>query len=351
MSTDPSLIAKIYILAAGGIGSNAAPVVDFQEAGAAGLDADAQPQPLREVGKSLGIAMPRLASRFAQLAVTGACMCVDRLKGPLPQETPVYLATGLGDIARTDALYYQVMPPNSEAASPAPFATSGNNMAAFFVAQQAGLISRNVTLSSEDLSLEQVLACAIDDLTCGAASFALDDFTCHAARFALVGGVDETTVPREFYVRRYPLSADRHIGEGSAWLVLGTQAPGATGEILGTASLPSLTGEDDRRWASRAVRVIQSMAGEEDTPVLLPGGRISRNEADALRACQPRWRLHDYRDYSGCLPTAAAIALVGTFAGEGRTDSVYAHVNRDAMGRTGLIVWRVYPRPLSCVWP
>ncbi|MFN0316959.1 MAG: hypothetical protein ACKVQA_18215, partial [Burkholderiales bacterium] len=64
------------------------PVANFQETSTKRLEADAQPVSLRGLGKSLGITMPRLASRFAQLAVTGAQMCVGQLKSPLPHRTP-----------------------------------------------------------------------------------------------------------------------------------------------------------------------------------------------------------------------------------------------------------------------
>ena len=320
----------VYFHAAAGMGSNAAPVLALKASPVEKRGADARPLALREIGKAIGVAMPRLVSRFVELAVIGATLCARRLEDPLASGTPVYLATGLGDVARTDALYFQVMPPNSETASPAKFATSGNNLAAFFVAQQLRLVSRNFTISQLDLSLENALAIALDDLAAG------------VAKSALVGGVDETTAPRRFYRRRYPLIADKRIGEGSAWLVLGTEPRGAIGELIGVTILAAQGANEPGDWADRVARAMQHLIDPQDTATLLPGGRVSQAQATALLARLPALRWHDYRDFSGCLPTAAALAIVSTFVEKPPMASTYLHVNCDAAGRTGIIVWRAY---------
>jgi hypothetical protein len=330
----------VYIHASGGIGPNAAPIRDSLDPGnsaiatapRAALNADALPVNLRNMGKSLGIAMPRLISRFAELAVVGAQLCANEFSGTLPTQTSLYLATGLGDVARTDSLYYQVMPPSSEMASPAQFATSGNNMAGFFVAQHLQLVSRNITVAQQDLSLEHALALALDDLTAGAAST------------VLVGGVDETTVTREFYVRRYPLSADKYIGEGSAWLVLGTQASSAIGELISCVIIPPGDADHEDAWAHRAAVIIRSLIDTQSAATFVPGGRISPPQIAALRERFDNLTLHDYRDTTGCFPTAAAVAIVGAFVEIPPTPRTYIHVNCDAQGRTGVIAWSVYQR-------
>lgn len=318
--------AAVYIHAAGGIGAQATPIGTWQTAMEPG--ADAQPVSLRAITSAMGVTLPRLASRFAALAVAGACQCASRLAAPLAQGTPVYLASGLGDVARTDALYYEVMPPRGEMASPAQFATSGNNMGAFFVAQQLDLVSRNFTLSQSDLSFEYALQLALDDLTAGAAAT------------ALLGGVDETTLPREFYVRRYPPSAGTWIGEGSAWLALGTAPAGAVGEILGVSFAPAARSDDVRLWARGAAATVQTLIDTSVPATLMPGTRISPAQVAALREQLPAFAIFDYRRYTGCLPTAAALAMVGALAGGQRTSGSLVHVNCDARGRTGVMAWR-----------
>lgn len=274
--------------------------------------------------------MPRLTSRFVQLAVLGARHCVGQLDEPLAPATPLYLATGLGDVARTDALYYQVMPPRGEMASPAQFATSGNNMAAFFVAQQLDLLSRNLTVSQHDLSFEHALTLALDDMAAGIADT------------ALLGGVDETTLPREFYVRRFLPGADRSIGEGSAWLVLGSAPARALGEVIGVQVLSAAdnaNAADD--WAGRVAAVVHALIPVGAALTLLPGLRLTPAQSAALQSRLSHAVVCDYRDATGCLPTAAALAMAGTFAGTHRSATTYVHVNRDAAGRSAVIVWRV----------
>lgn len=318
--------AAVYIHAAGGIGAQATPIGAGHTAKEQG--ADAQPVSLRAVTSAMGISLPRLASRFAALAVAGAGQCTSRLAAPLAPGTPVYLASGLGDVARTDALYYEVMPPRGEMASPAQFATSGNNMGAFFVAQQLGLVSRNVTLSQGDLSFEYALQLALDDLAAGVAAA------------ALVGGVDETTLPREFYVRRYPPSAGAWIGEGSAWLALGTAQTGAVGEILGVSFAPTARGDDVREWARGATATVRTLIDISAPATLLPGTRISPAQIAALSEQLPAFDVFDYRRSTGCLPTAAALAVVGTLVGTPPGSRPIVHVNCDARGRTGILLWR-----------
>lgn len=319
---------RAYIHAADGIGPNATPLAAFDHA--APLRADAVPVDLRQTADARRMAMPRLASRLAQLAVTGARLCASRLASPLMPGTPVYLATGLGDVARTDALYYQVMPPLSEMASPAQFATSGNNMPAFFVAQQLGLRSRNFTISQQDLSFEYALQLALDDMAAGIATT------------SLVGGVDETTVPRAFYVRRYPLSADRWIGEGSAWLVLGTAQTGAIGEVAAVSVGAMQDDTEPGTWARRTAAVVEQVIDGDALAVLMPGGRVSAARSAALGRCLPQLPLVDYRGVAGCTPVAAALAMAGSFACAPRAGSAFVHVNCDTRGRTALIAWRRY---------
>lgn len=326
----PSEARKVYIRAAGGLMGDGVPIGAAHE----NRTADAQPVDLRALGKSLNVALPRLASRLAQLAVIGARLCADRLSRAPAADSPVYLASGLGDVAHTDALYYQVMPPRREMASPAQFATSGNNMAAFFVAQQLALTSRNFTVSQGDLSLEYALMLALDDMCAG------------GAKEVLVGAVDETTLPREFYVRRYPPSEHAPIGEGSAWLALGLDPAAAIGELLDVAWLPPAAEETLERWADR----IAGMACRTDSNAaltLMPGTRLSPAQIAALRARLNIAAVEHYQAWTGAFPTAAAVAMVHTLREARAHACTYLHVNIDARGAGAVCLWRKMPNKNS----
>jgi hypothetical protein len=341
--------SPVYIRAAGGVVAAASGMVDSAGFGEAPLCVDAQPAALRAQVAQVAPQVSRMASRFSQLAVLGAADCLRRLEAmqqsDLDADTRIYLATGLGDVAHTDALYYGVMPPRSEMPPPARFATSGNNMAAFFVARHAGLTSRNLTLSQAELSLE----CALE--------LALSDFAAGATRSALLGGVDETTLPREFYTRRFHVGMDQAIGEGSGWLLLDAvpehDGVRALGAILGASVMPSPTTPDSNNLIDQARRASRTFAVDKlPTPrlVVLPGTGIAADELMALHrelgATGPAWKCHDYLGWSGRFPTAAALgiaAMFGPIIEHGRERLACLHVNRDPSGRTGVIAFEVYP--------
>lgn len=334
----------VYIRAAGGVVAAASGMVDAAGFGIAPMRADATPIALRTQVARVAPQVSRMASRFSQLAILGAADCLRREAGALDADTRVYLATGLGDVANTDALYYGVMPPSCESPSPARFATSGNNIAAFFVAQHAGLTSRNLTLSHAELSLERALELALSDLAAG------------ATRSALVGGVDETTLPREFYTRRFHVGADQVIGEGSGWLLLDTLAEHggvrALGAILGACVMPAPAAPRPESLFDQIGRACRILALDETRwshGVVLPGTGIATDELVALHrelgARRPAWRCHEYLGWSGRFPTAAApgiVAMFGRPAEHGRDGLTGLHVNRDPRGRTGVIAFEVY---------
>lgn len=320
---------KTYVYAAGALGPNGSTTHDYSAPGSARLRADPGPISLRALAKEIGVQLPRLISRFIELAVIGAHLCL-RGRAQSPQdETALYVATGLGDIARTDELYFQVMPPSSEMPSPARFATSLNTMAAFFAAQRAGATARNLTISADELSFEAALALAQSDLAAGIATN------------ALVGGLDEIVAPRHVYLRRFALDEGAHSGEGSAWLLIGGRPDGALGEIIGVANyFPTGAVPWAEEVASSVARWGLSSAGLK----LMPGCRLSTDELAALSAVFAGSEPYSYLDHTGCFPTAAGLALVSAFEHAWSETTHFLHVNRDRAGRTGLIALRSYPQ-------
>lgn len=336
-----------FLVRAGGIGAEgraAGDVVPMPSATFAPEDTtasaiDAAPTSLRPAMAALGMKAPRLVSRFIELALLGAHRCLHPPGGAagaqatLPAHARVYLATGLGDVARTDELYYAVMPPRGEMASPAQFVTSGNNMAAFFVAQRAGLLSRNLTISAGDLSLERALCLAADDLAHG------------ATRDALVGAVDETTAPREFHARRYRPTRNAPIGEGSTWFWLAARrAPGSVGELLDAGVLPARPHEDADAWARRLAAALRPGAA---TDVVWTGGRLDDAHGAALRRAFGHAMVREYVGRTGRFPTAAGLVLAGSLrpGADAPAGLRCLHVNRDDAGHTGWLAWRVGCEP------
>lgn len=309
---------RIFIQAAGGIGPSADLNLDYFGHAASPLHGDAAPVSLRSLIKPLALPNLRVASRFSELAVIGAARCLQHV-ADLPRLSTaarVYLGTGLGEIVRTDALYAQVMPPSAEMASPLQFVSSGNNMAAFFVAQCAGLQSRNFTVSQGDLSFEAALSLAVGDLNAGACAE------------AIVGGVDECTTPRTMYWQRLALDPTQPVGEGSGWLRLAITGENAIGELLGVYTIA----EDALAKATQNYRA----------DLLLRGGRVDPEHAAHLAVQCSATELCEYTRYIGPYPTAAALGVAALFTHRHDRALTALHANLDGDGRAGLIALRVF---------
>ncbi len=308
-----------YLHAAGGMGPNGDLDLDLFDPSRAPLTADASPISLRALAKQLNTQTPRLVTRYVELAVLGA----QQIKRPLAPSTRLYVATGMGEIVTVDALYHQIVPPQSEMIMPAKFASSGNNMAAFFVARQMGFMARNMTLSQEELSFEQTLRIVVDDL--GA----------DAMRSALVGAIDEAATPRAFYLSHFPFAREHCIGEGSAWVVLESQASGAIGELLDATVCPLNADQHD------CINAIRSIVPDEPI-IVMPGFRLTAAEIEALKQCIGAATHLAYLQYTGYYPTAVGLAMVGTFRKKWPSTTTFVHWNRDEFGRMGRLIWRVY---------
>ena len=309
---------RIFIHASGGIGPNADLNLDYFGHAALPLHNDAAPVSLRALTKPWALPNLRVASRFSELAVIGAVRCMqhDASLPSLSAAARVYLGTGLGEIVRTDALYAQVMPPSAEMASPLQFVSSGNNMAAFFVAQCAGLQSRNFTVSQGDLSFEAALSLAVGDLRAGACAE------------AIVGGVDECTTPRPMYWQRLALDPSQPIGEGSGWLRLATTRENAIGELLDVHTV--------------AEDALAEVAQTYRADLLLRGGRVNSRLATHLAAQCGATEHCEYTSFTGPYPTAGALGVAGLFTHRHARALTALHANLDGDGRAGLIALRVF---------
>jgi hypothetical protein len=174
----------------------------------------------------------------------------------------------------------------------------------------------------------------------------------------LLGGVDETTLPRDFYTRRFHVGTDQYIGEGSGWLLLDALPERndvrAMGAILGAWVMPAPCSTnpdgliDHVRWASQA---FSGDALQSSRLIVLPGTGIAEAESAALdhepAAQTPGSVRRDYLGWTGRFPTAAALGIAAMFGAnhEHQRDNLNClHVNRDACGRTGMIAFEVYPR-------
>jgi Beta-ketoacyl synthase, N-terminal domain len=189
-------MARVYVHAAAALG----PQRDTQFAERTPLGADPAPVEFKELVKTVVGVPLRQASHLVELAAIGSQLCLKRLPYPAPENSAVYVGTGLAEVRKTNTLFYQVMPPGPGMASPFDFINAANNMVAFYAAKLGNFRARNLTVTQEEFSFEWALKLALADLHAG--SF----------RQALVGGVDENSQPRASHLRRIRLRDDQWMG-------------------------------------------------------------------------------------------------------------------------------------------
>jgi len=310
---------RVYIHAAAALG----PHGDIARADRRTLSADPAPLELNELVKKVVGAPLRQASHLVELAAIGSQLCLKRLPWPAPENTAVYLGTGLADVRKNDAVFRQVMPPASGMASPFDFINAANNMAAFYVAKLGNFIARNLTVTQVEFSFEWALRLAFEDLRAG------------QARQALVGGVDENSQPRRNHLRWIALRDDEIMGEGAGFLYISTEAAGARGELLGVFGAHNKTPVEALQAA-----LSRWQCAHHEPFTLLPGFRLDANDLDHLTASFPEAQIERYLGHCGVFHTAAAFGVADRCAETGRDSGLSPltlHINRNAFGQVMLI--------------
>lgn len=289
------------------------------------LHGDPPPLELKELVKTVVGVSLRQASHLVELAAIGSQLCLKRLSHPAPEDTAVYLGTGLAEVRKNEAVFSQVMPPGPGLASPFDFINAANNMAAFYTAKLGNFRARNLTITQEEFSFEWALHLAAADLRTG------------AYRQALVGGVDENSRPRANHQRRLALREDQPMGEGGGWLYLDKRREGARGEILATLNVTR--GAD---LASLLVETVRSWRQADEDVVLLPGFRLDDAEIATPLAALPGLRAENYLARCGAFHTAAAFGMAELFDAPRNAPTLIVHSNRNVVGDAMLAVLRVF---------
>ena len=274
------------------------------------------------VQKVLGQPMRR-AGRFIKMVCSGAMACMKQVPAETLQgrKTGIFLATGLGNGDEILPFVTQVFKHNGGYPSPNQFANSVSNAAAFFLARLCDVKGVILTVSDEELSFESALWLAQNALAAG------------EIELALVGGCDVFTPTIEEYRERMNAlpdnSRDLPVGEGSSWLLLGSNSPGKTGDIL-AVEMGTKNGTPERYLQSDHYKAACSAAGSVDRRLWLPGFRLKKTDAP------PDWQTHDYLKHCGIHPTAAAFGLAHAIRKE--PSSLLVHYNVSASGKPAIVV-------------
>ena len=314
------MLKPVYIHAAAALG----PHGDVTRLERRALHGDQPPLELKERVKEIVGVQLRQASHLVELAAIGSQLCLKRLPYPAPENTAVYLGTGLAEMRKNEAVFRQTMPPGPGLASPFDFINAANNMAAFYTARLGNFRARNLTICQEEFSFEWALHLAAADVRSG------------EYRQVLVGGVDENFHPRIGHLLRISLRDDQPMGEGCGWLLLSADKAQACGELVEVKrTARNLDTAQDLHAAWR----LWQQPGEALT--LLPGLRIEPAEIRQLREALPDLRVQDYLSLCGGFHTAAAFGLAALFDAP-VTPGLFVHLNRDSSGHAMLCAVRVF---------
>jgi len=313
---------RVYVHAAAALG----PCGDTTPGERRHLADDPPPFELRDLVKQV-VGMPlRQASHLVELAAIASRCCLKRLPAVAPEDTAVYVGTGLAEVRKTNALFRQIMPPGPGMASPFDFINAANNMAAFYVAKLGNFRARNLTVTQEEFSFEWALKLALDDLRAGRSGN------------ALVGGVDENSQPRQNHLRRMALRDDQRLGEGAGFLVLSREPDGALAEIAGVLHAGDLPP------AAALAGTAAAWRRPQEPLTLLPGFRITAETLRQLGTALPEAHVQTYLEHCGCFHTAAAFGVASRFDTPGSIAGLVVHINQDTDGRSMMIGLR-HPAP------
>jgi Beta-ketoacyl synthase, N-terminal domain len=274
----------------------------------------------------------RRAGRFIKLVCCGALTCI---KSVPPEELQgrkigIFLATGLGNVDEILPFITQVFKHDGGFPSPNQFANSVSNAAAFFLAKVCEINGVILTISQEELSFESALWLAQSYLTSGQIDL------------ALVGGCDVFTPTVADYRERMDLRPDNSralaMGEGSSWLLLGSNDKNKIGNIL-TVTLDNSLTMQELSSNETLLNSCEKMAVERDITeskkkMLLPGFRL--NQIDSVVWQKSGWQVEDYLPHCGIHSTAAAYGLARTFLSTPQT--FFVHFNYHASGRHTMVV-------------
>jgi hypothetical protein len=252
----------------------------------------------------------RRVSKFVLLALIGACSCAGRR--PLEQDTAVYLTTENGNLADTESVLSQIYKRHS-LPMPFNFINTMANTASFYIAQGLGLCSRNISVSSQNLSFERGLELLKADMAMG------------IVRRALIGAVDEATASA-FQLASSSGVSNPRINEidRSCWLYVSSEREGAIGEVT---AIRSFKGRNDAM--SRLETNPEALSGDT---VISFGAAIGPAEKDAwltrIRATTARPAMEfDYVKDSGHFNVTTACGVARFLNAPGAPGML--HINRN----------------------
>lgn len=269
----------------------------------------------KEIGRYTKLKFRR-ASKFVLLSLAGVCHCAHRQV--IEKDTAIYLTTENGNLGDTETVLEQIFH-RHEFPLPYNFINTMSNTAPFYIAQNLGILGRNLTVSSRQLSFERGLELLSCDLNSG------------VVQNALIGGVDEVCFSASQFESRYqrPYHEFTMI-EGSCWLLVKAESRNALGRISAIESFVSLNRVKD--WLKN-----QHFSRK---PVLSFGLLVESRQKEAFQQVVPQGIRFDYISEYGYFDSATACGVSGFL--KHYRDSCLIHINRDFRGYYMVLVVEKY---------
>ena len=267
---------------------------------------------------------------MVEMGVIGAALLRRQFSAIEPSGHELYVATGLGELVKNNALFLQVLPPADGLASPFDFINSSANTTAFYVARDWGFNGRNLTLSADDFSYEVAL------------QHALSDLKARDCTSAMIGGIDEFLGPRELHLDRLgiPETSEAILGEGCGWLALDRNPDGAIGQITSVFEFQQEFPGDVQDWIQQFENSVAEIVGAAESCVVLPGFGIDPDVIAGIETDKPEWGIWNYLELCGRYPTASAFGIAASLEADAHSGKTMVHVNRDAFGKSIGVIYK-----------
>ncbi|MCK9197803.1 MAG: hypothetical protein M0P16_12585 [Syntrophales bacterium] len=249
----------------------------------------------------------RRVNRFILLTLLGARQCIHN--HALDFDTAIYLTTEHGNLGDTASVLDELY---TDGSLPKPFGfiNTMSNTAAFYLARNLGVRSRNIMVSSQHLSFERGLELMKVDFALGETN-------------ALIGGVDEALLSRTALEKQ--TNRVYKMVNGSGWLYVKSVKDGACGAISEIKSFSD--GHSCIKWIRER--------GRSHIDVVSFGALIDDDEAAAMKEIlHPKAEFDYLRDYgySGSATACGVGLFIMLFHGK-----TLLHINRDQRGHFAVI--------------
>ncbi len=289
------------------------PLLSFGGLDMAGSETPDDLKPL--VTQALGKPVRRIG-RFIQLALIGAARCINDT--PLSPETPMWLASGAGDMNVTVDVLERICR-DKQSPKPLAFINTVSNAACFYVANRFGLTGLTTFVSRRGVPLQLALQAAMTEALL------------HDGPGALVGGVDEASLPLDLHRRRLGLAKDTPAGEGSWWFRFG---PPVNADALPDTAMGALV--DVRMFATQddvTDWIVASIDTHDDGQLVV---NHVPNSADDPGPNAPT--------AAGRYDVMAGAAIAAALEDPDLQGKTYLHVDRDPGGAWCVMEWQMNNR-------